>query len=185
MNAYELPTSLNVGEVEYSINYGWKTAIEIFQAINDPKLSHEVKLAVMVRMLFPDWAKIPKENIMEAVEKANGFLDCGSKWEKLPKPRIMDWKQDAGIIIPAVNAVAGQDVRLDPNIHWWTFFGWYMGISDSMFSSVLRIRQKKTKGKKLEKYEEEFYRENKNVIDLKKDESEEIRQEKENMLKWL
>ena len=185
MNTYDLPTSLTVGEVAYPINYGWKTAIAIFQSMNDPSLNDAVKLATMVRMLFPDWEQIPRENIMEAVEKANGFLDCGSRWEKTPKPRMMDWEQDAGIIIPAVNAVAGQDVRMDPNIHWWSFFGWYMGINDSMFSAVLRIRKKRIKGKKLEKHEEEFYRENKSVIDLKKAESEEVRQEKENMLKWL
>ena len=185
MNAYELPTSLTVGEVAYPINYGWKTAIEIFQTMNNPNLSYVVRLSAMVRLLFPDWEKIPQEDIMEAVEKANSFLDCGSQREKTKKPRMMDWEQDAGIIIPAVNAVAGQDVRLDPNIHWWTFFGWYMGINDSMFSSVLRIRQKKAKGKTLDKQEQEFYRDNKSMIDLRKIESDEVLQEKENMMKWL
>ena len=118
---------------------------------------------------------------MEAVEKANDFLDCGSRWDKTPKPRMMDWEQDAGIIIPAVNAVAGQDIRLDPDIHWWTFFGWYMSIGDGLFATVLRIRGKKAKGKPLDKWEEEFYRENRQIIDLHTEETDEIRKEKENI----
>lgn len=35
-----------------------------------------------------------------------------------------------------------------------------------VFSSVLSIRQKKAKHKKLEKNEQEFYRENKSLIDM-------------------
>ena len=35
------------------------------------------------------------------------------------------------------------------------------------YYAVLNIRQKKAKGKKLEKYEQEYYRENKNLIDFK------------------
>lgn len=42
-----------------------------------------------------------------------------------------------------------------------------MEIADGLFSQVLYIRQKKTKGKKLEKWEMEFYRNNKELIDLK------------------
>lgn len=37
-----------------------------------------------------------------------------------------------------------------------------------LFSSVIGIRQKLNKGKKLEKYEQEFYRNHRNMIDLKR-----------------
>lgn len=185
MNAYDLPTSLLVGEVAYQINYGWRTALKIFRELNNPDYSDAVKLSAMVRFLYPQWQEIPQEHIMEAVIKAQEFLDCGMKPEEHKRPKIMDWEQDADIIIPAVNNVSGCEVRSDPNIHWWTFFSWYMSIEKSLFSSVLNIRQKKAKGKKLEKYEEEFYLENKTLIDLKKEESEEIRKEKENIMKWL
>lgn len=52
-------------------------------------------------------------------------------------------------------------------MHWWTFLGAYMEIADGLFSQVLYIRQKKAKGKKLEKWEMEFYKNNKKLIDLK------------------
>lgn len=185
MGVYDLPTSLRIGEVDFPIRCGWRAVMDIFAAYADPDLDDEMKTEIMLQILYPDWEKIPPQLLPEAISKACEFLDCGMKPDKKNRPRTMDWEQDAAIILPAVNAVAGREVRLDPNIHWWTFFGWYMSISDSLFSSVLSIRQKKAKGKKLEKYEEEFYRENKALIDLKQPESEEIRKEKENILKWL
>ena len=41
-----------------------------------------------------------------------------------------------------------------------------MGIGEGLFSNIVRIRHKKAKGKKLEKYEQEFYKENKSLIDF-------------------
>ena len=41
-----------------------------------------------------------------------------------------------------------------------------MGIGDGLYSNIINIRQKRSKGKKLEKYEQEYYRENKKLIDL-------------------
>lgn len=185
MTAYDLPTSLKIGEVDYSIRYGWRAAMDIFAAFNDPDLDQEMRTEVLLRILFPEWQKIPHNLMPEAIKKGCEFLDCGVKPDKKNQPRTMDWEQDAGLIIPAINAVSGKEVRADPNVHWWTFFGWYMSIDDGLFATVLYLRQKKAKGKKLEKHEEEFYRENRQLIDLRMPESEEIRQEKENILKWL
>ena len=36
-----------------------------------------------------------------------------------------------------------------------------------LFSNIIHIRQKKQKGKKLEKWEQDFYNENKSLIDFK------------------
>ena len=60
-----------------------------------------------------------------------------------------------------------------------------MGIGDGLLASVLHIRQKKVKHKKLEKWEQEFYNANKDLIDLRVPETEEIRKEKDDLLKWL
>lgn len=51
-------------------------------------------------------------------------------------------------------------------MHWWTFFGLYMEIGESTFSTVVSIRDKKRKGKKLEKWEQEYYKNNKSIVDL-------------------
>ena len=89
----------------------------------------------------------------------------------------MDWEQDEAIVFPAINRVAGCETRSVPYIHWWTFAGYFMEIQEGTFSTVLGIRQKKSQGKRLDKWEMEFYRNNKKVCDLKKRYTEEEQEE--------
>lgn len=185
MRAYELPTSLVIGEVAYSIRSGWRAILDIFAAMNDPELDREMKSDVILRIFYPEWQRIPTRDIPEALEKACEFMDCGHKKDDTNRPRLVDWEQDAAIIIPAVNAVAKQEIRLDPDIHWWTFHGWYMSIEGGLFSTVLRIRQKRAKGKKLDKWEEEFLRDNRALVDLQKAQTEEDRETQAYFDKWL
>ena len=160
--------------------------MDIFIALNDPELDEYGKMDAMIQILYPDWKDIPAECIQEAIDKACEFIDCGKIPEDdKPKPRMIDWQQDAPLIIPEINKIARMEVRANPDIHWWTFFGWFMGIGEGLFGSVLHIRQKKAKGKKLDKWEQEYYRENKALIDLQKPESKEIRAEKDSILKFL
>lgn len=184
--SYDLPTSINIGGEDFRIRYGWRPVMDILAAMNDPDLDDWEKATCMLEILYPDWQNIPQDCLEEAMQKACDFIDCNQKPDNgKPKPKMIDWEQDAELIIPEINKVAGREVRLDPNIHWWTFFGWFMGIGDGLFAEVLNIRQKKSKGKKLEKYEQDFYRDNKSMIDLKKPESAEQKEEKANIMKYL
>lgn len=58
-------------------------------------------------------------------------------------------------------------------------------IENGLFASVLRIRQKIAKHQKLEKCEDEFYREHKDIINLKNPDSAEVRAAKEDIRQWL
>ena len=51
--------------------------------------------------------------------------------------------------------------------------GYYMSIGESLFSSVLNVRYKRAHGKKLEKHEKEFERENIRLVRLRKQRTEE------------
>lgn len=185
MNRWELPKTLNVGGADLPIRYQFGPALDILTAYSDPELDDEERIEILLRILYPEYEKIPQANIPEAVQKACEFIDCGQKDRGRPSPRLLDWSHDAPIIIPAVNSVAGMEVRAHPDMHWWTFWGYFMSIGNSLFSSVLHIRRKKASRKKLEKWEEEFYTENKSLIDMPSPESEEIKAEKESILKWL
>lgn len=178
MSAWDLPTSFTVGGIEYEIRSDFRAVLDILAAFGDPELPAEWKTVVMIKILFPAWESIPKSDLQEAAEKAVAFIDAGMEGDS-GKPRLMDWEQDAGIFVPAVNRVAGQEVRALPYLHWWTFLGYYMEIGESTFSQVLSIRRKKQKGKKLEKWESEFYRENRKLIDLKKKEMRPEEEQKE------
>lgn len=43
----------------------------------------------------------------------------------------------------------------------------YFEIGECAFATVVSIRNKKARGKKLEKWEQEYYRENRNTVDIK------------------
>lgn len=185
MNAYDLPTSLEIGGAGYFIRYNWRAVLDILMAYNDPELDPEAQTMVMLQILYPAWYRIPPEHIEEAIRKGCDFIDAGQKDDGKPKPKMIDWEQDAAIIIPEINKVAGREIRLDPNIHWWTFMGWFMGIGDGLFASVLHIRQKKAKGQKLEQWEREFYEANKATCDLQRRYTAEEQAEIDEISKWL
>ena len=185
MTAYDLPTSLNIGGVGYTIRWNWRAILDILMAYNDPELDQQGQALVLLQIFYPEFYKIPDEHLEEAIRKACEFIDCGQRDDNKPKPKMIDWEQDASIIIPEINKVAGREIRLDPNIHWWTFMGWFMGIGDGLLASVLHIRQKKAKGQKLEKWEQEFYTANKAACDIQRRYTAEEQAEIDNLSKWL
>lgn len=164
-----LPTSLVVAGTEQKIRPDFRDVLVIMQAFNDQELSPREKYDVMLTILYEEPDGIPPEAIPEAIEKALWFLDCGQQETDNPSPvKVMDWEQDESLVFPAVNKVAGQEVRNTEYMHWWTFMGYFMEIDDGTFSTVVGIRKKKVKGKKLEKWEQEFYRNNRKLCDLRK-----------------
>ncbi len=169
MSAWELPTSLEIGGVGYPIRTDFRDILKIMKCLNDPQYEDDEKKMIFLIIFFPNYQEIPKDRYQEAFDKATDFIDMGMRDDSKQKnPSTMDWAKDSTIIIPAVNRVMGQEVRALKYLHWWTFLGAYMEIGESLFSSVLNIRQKQAKGKKLEDYEKEFYRDNRNLIDLNK-----------------
>lgn len=168
---WNLPYSLDISGQEYEIRTDFRAILDILSVFNAPDLTDAEKAEFVIEVLYhPDTP--PVEHLQEAFDKAIWFLDCSMKHDDTkPKPRTMDWEQDAPIIFPAINKVAGREVRGRDEIHWWTFYGWFMEIEEGLFSQVLSIRQKKAKGKKLEKWETEFLKENKSLIALEKKES--------------
>lgn len=171
--AWEFPTSLNVGGVDYEIRTDYRAVLDLLTALNDPELTDEdeqmtayMQSQVILQIMFPQFDDIPTENWQEALNKASEFIDMGIVDDR-KKPKTMDWEQDAPILIPAINKVLNCEIRAQKYMHWWTFLGAYMEIGESLFSSIVNIRQKKAKGKKLEKWELDFYKENKSLIDFR------------------
>lgn len=163
-----LPFYLTVGTENKAINCDFRDIITICQAFNDPELKQAEKTQIMLNNLYvDDWWEF--SDVEEAVKQAIWFIDWGQEYsEKENSPRIMDWEQDYNLIISAVNNKANViDVRELPFMHWWTFLGYFSDRGECQFSSVTAIRDKLNKGKKLEKYEKEILRENRDQIILK------------------
>ena len=179
-----LPTELNVNGINRAIRSDFRVALLIMQAFNDPELLDQEKSRVLMECLYEDVENIPHDEYQEAYDKAIWFLDGGGLEETRDtnhqrSKKVMDWEQDEHMIFSAVNKVAGYETRAKDYIHWWTFLGYFNEIGEGLLTTVINIRQKKNKGKKLEKHEQEFYRENKSLIDIKTRLSAEEQAEKE------
>lgn len=164
-----LPISLNVAGGDYPIETDYRNILVAMAACADPECTDKEKLYILMKRLFRDsLGKIPEELIPEAAEKAKWFIDCGQiEDEKKPSKKLIDWEQDEPIIFPAINKVAHMEVRAVEYLHWWTFMGYFMEIEEGTLSVVIGIRQKKAKGKVLEKWEKEFYQNNKVLCEIK------------------
>lgn len=163
----ELPEALEVNGTAYAIRTDFRDVLNILQAFLDPELEDEEKVFVCLYILFEEFDQIPQEDYAEAFQQAKQFIDCGMEEEDSPTPRTMDWEQDAPVLFPAVNRVAGCEVRALQYLHWWTFMGYFMELSNGTFSQVLTLRSKRAHGQKLEKWEQEFWNKNKSLCVLR------------------
>lgn len=184
-----LPMTLVISGCEYPIQTDYRNILPILQAVNDPDYTPREQLYIMLKRIYREQLDVmPKEQQEEAASQARWFIDCGrgDTDDKKPPIKLIDWEQDEPLLFPAVNKVAGTETRSIPYIHWWTFMGYFMEIGgEGLFSTVLSIRQKHAKHKKLEKHELEFYRNNRALCDIRKRYTAEERAEIERYKKLL
>lgn len=166
MNIWSLPTAAQIGGKSYAINADYRDVLHIIQKLNDTSLPEYLRWRIAVALFFEE--EPPKENYAAALEYLSDFITCGEQEEKRPGPVLLDWEQDAMAIVADVNKVAGKDVRGCPFLHWWTFVAFFHSIGEGQLSTMVSIRDKLARGKKLDDWEKEYYRKNKNKIDLKK-----------------
>ena len=161
-----LPDSLIVAGKRYAIRSDFRNFLRIIEVFNDPELTNEEKVYVFLKRVYVEFDSIPNQHYEEAYKRAAEFMEW-QKEEKKHNPRLYDWVKDEQLIFPAVNKAAGMEIRALPYLHWWTFLGYFQSIdSESLWGTVLSIRQKRAKGKKLEKWEREFYNNNRELCQI-------------------
>ena len=168
----QLPETLVVNGVEYKIRSDFHTVMRIFGAYNCDELSDREKMYLCLKNIYVHLESVPINDYAEAYEAAAAFIegrepkDKEDENERTP-PKLVNWVKDEQLIFPAVNAVAGFEVRRAVNLHWWTFLGYFHSIDpESTWGFILLIRQKKAKHKKLEKHEQEFYNANREICEV-------------------
>lgn len=167
---YELPVTIDINGRECHIrNKGdYRMVLDCFSALSDIDIESDTERILVSLIIFYEDLDVDtvlhlsEEEAKERVVKMYDFFDCGQDMTNAIKSsrKLMDWEQDAQLIISAVNNVAHKEVRTEQYIHWWTFMGYYMSIGESAFSTIISIRNKILRGKKLEKHEQEFRNEN-------------------------
>lgn len=181
MSAWELPTSAEVNGAEYEIRSDFRAVLDVLAVLEDPELSDSERGALSMEIFYPGIEGMPRGDYKEASEFMMWFVSGGDSHMSRPRRKLADWQQDFPIIVNPVNRVLGYECRSCEYLHWWSFLSAYYEVGDCMFAQVVAIRKKRQKGKKLEKHELEFYRENRELIDFKIEETD---AEKEILEAW-
>ena len=164
---FDLPTTITVNGKEYPIrNKGdFRMVFDCFSALNDDELDISYR-AITALIIFLEGFSTPHDVISEfgtdkylseAVKQMYLWFNCGQEDTIGVKSHrgVVDWEQDQQLIAGAINGIAKT-----PYLHWWTFMGYYFNIGECAFSTIVSIRSKIKEGKKLEKYEQDFKRNN-------------------------
>lgn len=182
MNRWSLPTSATIGGVVYQIHADFRDILNIFRYMDDPDRPEYIRWRIAIALFYE--GEIPQEYFQEAMEYLADFIACENRDSK-PGPKLLDWEQDAQVIVADVNKVAGSEIRSVPFLHWWTFVSYFNAIGEGQLSTLVSIRDKLRRGKPLEKWEKEYYRKNKEIVDLKTRYSAEELAEQERLKKLL
>lgn len=167
---FELPTSITVDEQVFPIrNKGdYRMVLDCFVALNDDDLDQAHRIMTALIIFYDNMVDEESlyfafgDSLEKAITEMMKFFNCGS----IESPgassnhKLLDWEQDSQLIAAAVNNVANMEVRALPYLHWWTFMGYYLSVGDCALATVIEIRYKIKTGKKLEKYEKDFKKNN-------------------------
>ena len=162
-----LPTSVDIDGTEYEIRSDYRAALDICMAMSDAELDEQDKAFTMLDIFYPSFDDMPTAHYQQAIERCLWFINCGEEETERQHIKLMDWEQDFKYIVAPINRVTGTEIRSIEYMHWWTFIAAYYEIGDCTFAQIVRIRDKKARGKPLDKTEQDWYRKNRNLVDLK------------------
>ena len=165
---YSIPTYVDIDGTQFHIrnNGDYRMVLDCFSALNDAELNTDERLLASLIIFYEDISDIEDlskfESIETAVKKMFDFFNCGSdnSGAKSVPYKLVDWDGDSQLICSAINKVANTEIRALDYLHWWTFMGYYSAIGECPLSTIVDIRDKIMRGKKLEKYEREYRQNN-------------------------
>lgn len=139
--------------------------LDCFRLLQDTELDDNERILACLVVFYEELDGVESVyqlgDIEEATKQMFSFFNCNQESVgAVAEGKVIDWDKDALMIISAINKVAGKEVRAEKYMHWWTFVAYYMAIGESALSNVVNIRRKIIKGKKLEKFEQEYVTEN-------------------------
>ena len=165
---WSLPIAVDIDGKEYAIRNkcDYRVVLDVIAVLKDNELNQEEKIKCSLFIFYEDITGL--EDVETAVNEMLKIIELGEEEEnnKPPKPQLMDWEHDFPILVAPINRVLNCEIRSVDYLHWWTLLSAYYEIGECTFQNVVSIRSKRAKGKKLEQWEQEFYRENKKMVDL-------------------
>lgn len=182
MNLWALPTTHTINGTKYDLNTDYRDILEIIEQLNNETNPEAIRWRIAVALFYDQ--DVPENSMQEAMEYLAEFISTGATREK-SGPKLLDWNQDAQMIVSGVNKVAGKEIRALKYMHWWTFVSLFHEIGEGQLSTIVSIRLKRATGKKLEKWEQEYYNENRAKVDFQRPVAPEDEAIKAYFDKWL
>ena len=162
---FSLPATVEIDGRSYGIRADFRVILEIFVMLDDPDLTDGDKTEALIRMFYIERPSDPEPAITAFVSFAD---PRGSGNKEKPHTRLISWSQDFDLMVAPINHILNTECRSLPYLHWRTFLAAYLEIPpESVFARVLRIREKLRTGKKLEKYEKQWYNRNRDLVHLR------------------
>ncbi len=166
----DLPETLEVNGTEHPINADFRDVLDLIAQLSNPDRDMSINAFVALSLFFDDFDALPETDYAEAVQVMFQFINGGDPVEEDGQrvPKTIDWERDRQMIIADVNKVAGCEIRALPFCHWWTFLGWFNGIGEGQLSTVVAIREKLRKRKKLDEWERDYCDRNRSKVYLER-----------------
>lgn len=181
MDLYSLPRSAWIGGREYGIRADFRQVLKILGELNREEFPEFLRWRIALALFYEQ--AVPEQDEGEAMEYLAAFIACGE--DGRPGPKLLDWEADAPMILADVNAVAGKEVRCEAFLHWWTFLGYFHAIGQGQLSTVVSIRDKLRRGKKLEQWERDYTREHPERFRKKRKQTDADKEEQARLKKLL
>ena len=127
-----VPSTLNVGGINYEINCDFRTSILFELMMQDRLVSKKDKLKIAIELYFKE---VPL-NLEEAINKIVWFYKCGKEDKKhtgeasQTQKQIYSFEYDADYIYSAFLSQYGIDLQDVYNLHWWKFKAMFQGLND-------------------------------------------------------
>lgn len=166
---YFLQTTVSVNQASFKItNQGdFRMVLDCFKALNDPELTPLEQTYSALIIFYEEINSLDdiarkKDEIEQLATEMYKFFNGGEELlgAKSENYKLIDWEKDSNLICSAINNVAKTEVRALEYLHWWTFLGYYMAVGESSLATVVGIRNKIARNRKLEDYEKKFRNEN-------------------------
>ena len=166
---WDLPIAVEINGKSHPIRNkcDYRVVLDVICALNDNELTEEEKVKCALFIFYEDISQIG--DFETAIKEMFRIINGGEEQEENQeqKPQLMDWQHDFQQLAPPISRVLGYDVRIpDKYTHWYSFLGGYMEIGECTFLTIVSIRSKRAKGKKLDKWEEEYIREHRKMVEL-------------------
>lgn len=184
-----LPTTIEIGNVEYEINSNFRTLILLNLLLCDPDMNNRDKAIQSLILFYP---VVPK-NTDQAIKKLGWFNRCGKdiqyksskKKSESNSKRLLDYEKDADLIYSAFMSQYNIDLQDVEYLHWWKFQSLLNGLRDDNKLCEIMSYRSKDLSKIKDKEERNFYKEMQELYSLDDgftlEELEELEEEKN---KW-